>query len=254
VGTSAITEGRLGEFWEADFKKFHPGVNFSFNMAGKEVGVAPLYYQQADIAIIEEPGFYDLLPYERIMSTQPLRVASFMGSYNMSGYMPAFYIIVNKDNPLTHVTMEQLDYIFGSKRQGGWVGTNFDPKLARGQDKNIRTWGQAGLSGEWTQQKITPYSYSVRDPVGETLSDFLIKGSDHWNESLRAYGPYVDRNGVGITAEEQIIQGVIEDKYGIGAVLGGFDLKDVKVLSVAPPGSTEYIRISFLPLFPYSIH
>ena len=243
-GASTLEQGRLAKLWEEGFTKFHPDVHFSFYLPGVELALTPLYYHQADISLVHELGFYDILPYERVLNSQPLRIAAFTGSFDMAGYAPPYKIIVNKANPSTQITIDQLDGIFGAARDGGWVGTAWRVDLARGKEKNIRRWGQLGLTGEWAGHEIKPHGFSMRDPVGFSFNDRVMKGSDKWNEKITTYGPYFDRDGKPVSTELQISRAVAVDKYAIAFTVGGFDSPDVKQLSVAPTSSNDYVELT----------
>ncbi len=243
-GAATLAQGRLARLWEEGFRKFHPDVNFSYYLPGVELALTPLYYHQADISLVHELGFYDILPYERALNSQPIRVTAFTGAFDLAGYAPPYRIIVNKANPLTRVTMDQLDGIFGAARDGGWVGTAWRIDLARGKDGNIRSWGQLGLTGEWATRAIKAHGYTQRDPAGVTFNDLIMKGSDKWNEKLTAYGPHFDANGRPLSIEEQIVRAVAADKDAIAFTLAGVDSPDVKQLEVAPGASNNYVALT----------
>ena len=94
--------------------------------------------------------------------TYRTRVTVQSNSYNYVGWQNSFVIIVNKDNPITKITLKQLDGIFGSVRDGGWIGSNWHPEMKRGPESDIRTWGQMGLTGEWRNRRISPHGYALR--------------------------------------------------------------------------------------------
>ena len=76
--------------------------------------------------------------------------------------------------------MERLDGIFGAERAGGWEGTSWRPEHARTR-KNIRTWGQLGLTGRWADKghlRLRPEPATT----GGWATDGLLGGSDKWNE------------------------------------------------------------------------
>jgi ABC-type phosphate transport system substrate-binding protein len=243
-GASTLEQGRLAGLWQEGFRKFHPDVHFSFYLPGVELALTPLYYHQADFSLVHELGFYDILPYERALNSQPIRIAAFTGSFDMAGYAPPYKIIVNKANPLTQITVDQLDGIFGAARDGGWVGTAWRIDLARGKETNIRKWGQVGLTGEWAERGIEPHGFSMRDPVGVSFNDRVMKGSDKWNERIKTYGPYYDRDGKPLPTEVQINRAVAANKSAIAFTLGGFDSPDVKQLSIAPTSSSPSIALT----------
>ncbi len=243
-GASTLAQGQLSKYWAEGFAKFHPDVHFSYFLPTDEVALTPLYYHQADISVVHELGFYDILPYERVLNSQPLRIAAFTGSFDMAGYAPAYKIIVNKNNPLTKITVDQLDAIFGAARDGGWVGTAWRIDLARGKESNIRTWGQLGLGGEWADHPIEPHGFSMRNPAGVSFNDRVMKGSDKWNEKIMTYGPRFGEDGKIITAEAQIDRAVAADKFAIAYTLSDTLSPDVKQLSVAAGSSGDYVQLT----------
>ena len=163
----------------------------------------------------------------------------------MTGWQPAFGIVVSKDNPLTKITMKQLDGIFGSERTGGWIGTSWHPEFARGPEGNIRTWGQLGLTGEWADKPITPYGLNERYHQATEISDRILKGSDKWNERLRVYANYVTADG---KLSRSLNDDLIKDKYGIAYVAAPTKKSlppELKVLELAVDDSGPYYKYSY---------
>ena len=189
-GSNYIVDGNLGEYWEKAFQKFHPGVKFEYNMLTTRAAVPSLVFGVADLGIGRKIKTEELQLYQRYKNHDPLEIVVATGSYNVTGWNPGFGIVVSKDNPLTKITLEQLDGIFGAERLGGWEGTDWHPEKARGPEKNIRKWGQLGLTGEWTDREITPYGLNQRYSQASWMSDRILGGSDKWNERLRIYANY----------------------------------------------------------------
>src|SRR5258708_6166166 len=147
--------------WEAGFTKFHPDVVFANNfMTSSEGAMAGLYTVISDVApAVDDAKITDRMPFYNTFRYLPLELSVATGGYEKRGTLWAIQIVVNKDNPLSKLTMEQLDGIFGSERTGGWDGILYTSKYARGPEKNIRTWGQAGLTGERADKPIHIYGY-----------------------------------------------------------------------------------------------
>jgi len=196
-GSNYITDGKLGEYWEQAFQKFHPGVKFEFNMLTTRAAVPSLVFGVADLGIGRKIKTEELQLYQRYKNHDPLEIVVATGSYNVTGWNPGFGIVVSKSNPLTQITLEQLDGIFGAERLGGWVGTDWHPEKARGPEKNIRKWGQLGLTGEWADREITPYGLNQRYSQASWISDRILGGSDKWNEKLRIYANYASSESGG---------------------------------------------------------
>ncbi len=235
-GSNYITDGKVGEYWEQAFKAFHPKVEFEWRMKTTKAAVPSLVFGVSDIGMGRKVTFDELLTFQRYTDRDPLEIEIATGSYDVPGWQPGFGVVVHKDNPLARISMEQLDGIFGAERAGGWEGTSWRPERARGPEKNIRTWGQLGLTGEWADKDIHVYGLNQRYHQAVELSDMLLGGSDKWNEKLRIYANYV-------TADGKLARGMNEDlaadRYGIGILaaptrdLGGKEQSAQKLLPLA---------------------
>jgi len=238
-GNNYLSDGMLGELWRNGFAKFQPGVRLSFYLPTSALAFAALYYDQADLVMGHRPGFYDLLAYERVKSFDPTEFTVVTGSFDVGGWENSLTILVNEDNPLKCINMEQLDGLFGSERAGGWSGTNWRSDWARGADKNIRTWGQLGLTGEWADKTINLYGFSIRYNTATDFSDKVLKGSDKWNEKIQAYGNIVNPDGSRYIEADQITDKLGKDKYGLAYNRFRGERKNVRRIAVAPGNSRD---------------
>ena len=248
-GSNYITDGNLGEYWQQAFQKFHPGVKFEFNMLTTRAAVPSLVFGVSDLGIGRKITTEELQLYQRYKNHNPLEIMIATGSYNVTGWQPAFGIVVAKDNPLTKITLEQLDGIYGAERLGGWVGTDWHPEFARGPEKNLRTWGQLGLTGEWADKVITPYGLNQRYHQATEISDRILQGSDKWNEHLRIYANYVGTDdGKGSSMgfgrlKRGLNDDLVKDRFGIAYVSApvGKNLPpQLKVLDLARTAAGPY--------------
>ena len=223
-GSNYIVDGKVGEYWEKEFQKFHPGVKFEYNMLTTRSAVPSLVFGVSDLGMRRKVQTQELQLYQRYKNHDPLEIIIATGSYNVTGWNPGFGIVVSKDNPLTKITFAQLDGIFGAERTGGWIGTDWHPEFARGPEKNIRTWGQLGLTGEWANKEIIPYGLNLRYTQSATISDRILQGSDKWNEKIRFYANFVgEAGGKGSNMgfgrlKRGLNDDLAQDKYGIAYV------------------------------------
>src|SRR5260221_2025060 len=167
----------LVKAWEAGFLKHYPGVRFEDNLPSSDAAIGRLV-GGADVAPIgREAETTELLSFYETFNHDPLGIVVGTGAFDVIGRTWGEVIFVNKRNPLTRLTMKQLDGIFGSERTGGWDGFVWSPAAARGAGENIRTWGQLGLEGEWASQPIQTYGYA---PTGMThfFQRKVFKGGD----------------------------------------------------------------------------
>jgi phosphate transport system substrate-binding protein len=241
-GSNYLADGKLGEYWRDGFAKFQPGLHISFYLPTAAVAFAALYYNQADLAMGHRPGFYDLLAYQRVMGFDPLEITAVTGSYDVAGWENSTVILVNNENPLKGITLEQLDGVFGAARDGGWAGTNFRPDWARGPEKNIRTWGQLGLKGEWADKPIHVYGFNLRYNTATDFADKVLKASDKWNENIHAYAHIVQPDGKRYIQADQITDALARDKYGIAYNRYRGERPNIRRLAVAAPGGAPLVE------------
>ena len=147
-GNNYVGDAPLGRWWKEAFEKVQPGIHIEYYLPSAAIAIPGLYFGLADVAINHEPSFYDSLGHLRLKGYEPVGFSAFTGSYDYVGWQNNFVIIVNKDNPLAKITLQQLDGIFGSARDGGWVGTTWHPELSRGPEQDIRKWG--GSEYDWS--------------------------------------------------------------------------------------------------------
>ena len=264
-GSNYIVDGNVGEYWEKAFQKFHPAVKFEYRMLTTRAAIPALTLDVGDIGISRKVTTEELQLFQRYKNHDPLELTIATGSYNVTGWNPAFGIVVSQENPLTQITLDQLDGVFGAERTGGWIGTDWHPEFARGPEKNIRTWGQLGLTGEWAGRAITPYGLNQRYHQAVEFSDRVLQGSDKWNEKLRIYANYVGdpSTGGGTMGFGALKRGLnddlIKDRYGIAYIASpvGANLPpECKVLEVAATATSpayaytmENIRTRNYPLW-----
>jgi phosphate transport system substrate-binding protein len=209
------------------FRKFHPDVRASTNfMTSSEGALGVLYSGVSDIAPMgDDAKIPDQMPFFNAKGYVPTEISIATGGYDQRGVLFAWAIFVNKDNPLTKVSMDQLDDIFGAERSGGWeIGANadnnllFTAKYARGADKNIRRWGQLGLGGEWANQEIRTYGY-VAPGFATNFQRQVMHWSTKWNpnfmEFVEAKEATNDANGHAVQSQ-RMYEAVAKDKYAIG--------------------------------------
>ncbi|MGX5217142.1 phosphate ABC transporter substrate-binding protein PstS family protein [Pseudomonas segetis] len=154
VGSDTLAN--LMTLWAENYKKFYPNVNIQIQAAGSST---------APPALTE--GTSNLGPMSRKMKDAELQ--AFEEKY---GYKPtavpvaidALAVFVHKDNPIKSLTMAQVDAIFSATRLCG-------------EAKEIKTWGDAGMTGEWASKPIQLFGRnSVSGTYGYFKEEALCKG------------------------------------------------------------------------------
>jgi phosphate transport system substrate-binding protein len=192
------TLNNLMTLWAEGFKAKYPNVNIQIE--GKGSSTAP-------VALIE--GTAQLGPMSREMKSEEID-----GFEKKFGYKPtevkvaidALAVYVHKDNPVKGLTMEQVDSIFSSTfRAGG---------------KAVKTWGEAGLTGEWVTKDISKYGRnSASGTYGFFKDEALLKGD--FDASVKEQ-----------PGSSAVVQGVASDLGGIGYSGIGYKTSGVKAIAL----------------------
>jgi len=244
-GNNYIGDSPLGGWWKKAFAKYQPGIKVVYDLQTAANAISCLYEDRGDIGVDHKPLFYDDLANLRLKGFLPSGISVVTGSYDVIGWQNTLAVIVNAKNPVADVTMQQLDGMFGSQRAGGWVRTRWDPKLARGPEGNIRTWGQMGLKGSWASRSIDTFGFSLRYATALEFSDDVLAASDKWNGNLLAFGNYKRPDGSTYLESDQIIDHVARDPGGIGYIRFHQDLpKSVKVLAIAKGPGAPFVPLT----------
>lgn len=255
-GNNYLKDSGLIEVWEAEFRRFHPAIRFDDNLYSSSVGFPGLISGAADLAPMGRQALWDELKgFERegaqggeegIGQTEIVEIVMATGSFDVRGWSYALGIFVHKDNPIAGLTMEQVDGILGARRDGGWNGLTWDTSVARGPDKNIRTWGQLGLKGEWADKPITVYGYNSKYHFNDEIDKKVLKGSGKWNEDMRAYSNVAGLKADGslTAAGELITNGVAADRYGIAYTGKPFENPNTRLVPLSGDGGRRFVPLT----------
>ena len=245
-GNNYIGDSPLGGWWKEAFEKVQPGIKIDYNLQTAAVAISCLAQGLADIGITHEPSFYDYLTYQRLRGRPPTGIDILTGSYDVVGWQNNIVIVVNKANPLSHISLPQLDGVFGSERAGGWVGQIWHPEFARGPEKDIRTWSQLGAKGPFAAKAIHTYGYSLRYATALEFSDKVLHSSDKWNGNLLGFGNYEKPDGKTYLEADQIVDHVRDDPSAIAYVRFHPNFPtDVKISSLAQPVRARSFRTAW---------
>lgn len=211
------TMNNLMTLWTEGFKEIYP--NVQIEIEGKGSSTAPP-------ALIQ--GTANFGPMSRDMKAS--EVDAFEQKF---GYKPTLLgtsldmlaVYVNKDNPVSSLTLPQVDAIFSKTRKGGYPN-------------NITKWAQLGVEGPLADEDISLYG---RNSASGTYGYF--------KQHALFEGDFKD------TVKEQpgsssVVQGVASDVAAIGYSGIGYDTADVRPVALARAGYGEAVPAE--PQFAYS--
>ena len=194
------TMNNMMTLWAENFRKMYP--NVKVQIEGKGSSTAP----PAIIAGTAQFG-----PMSREM--RATEIDQFEARY---GYKPtqlrtsydALAVYVNKDNPLEKLTLAQVEAVFGKSRK-------------RGHKEDVKTWGQLGLTGDWASRPVSTYGRNSASGTYGFFRELVLKNGDYKTTVKEQPG------------SASVVQGITEDRFGIGYSGIGYKTSGVKVLPVA---------------------
>lgn len=187
--TGPVEMEQLLAAWRAGFEARHPDTRIVANLKGRASAIYGLEVRTADIALMDRP----LHPFERYgiyerSWTYPVEIEFGTGGVGATSPGAAYAIYVHPKNPLRQLTVEQLDGIFGARRDGGWNKLAWDKSAARGAEQDLRTWGQLGVRGALRNRAIHPYGPAIEGQgVVNGFQNVVLRGGAKWNEDYREY-------------------------------------------------------------------
>lgn len=237
--------------WEEGFRRYEPGVAFANHLPSSDVAMATLMTGTADVAASgREPALEEILGFNETFSylVTPIIVAT--GAWKAPrGYSWSPVVFVNRSNPLSKLTMRQLDGIFGAERTGGYEEGDyrFLSRDARGPEGDIRSWGQLGLTGEWKDKPIQTYGYADTG-MRHFFELRVFHGGDKWNPNYREYvetGTKMVPGGSGVGSHDMLVA-LSHDPYGIAWSGNGqaADVPGLKAIALARADGGPYFAPS----------
>jgi len=211
------TMNNLMTLWAEGFRKMYP--NVQIEIEGKGSSTAPP-------AMISGTATFG--PMSRAMKEK--EIDAFEANF---GYKPTalpsaidmLAVYVHKDNPIEHLTLQQVDGIFSKSRKGG-------------QQQDVVLWGDLGLTGEWANKPLSLYGRNSASGTYGYFKDHALFGGDYKDSVKEQPG------------SSSVVQGVATDRYAIGYSGIGYKTADVRAVPLAKDASSKVVPAE--PEFAYT--
>lgn len=194
------TMNNLMTYWAEGFNRVYPNIKVQIEGKGSTTAPPSLISGTAQIG-----------PMSRAM--KPTEIDAFEKKY---GYKPteiktaldALAVYVNKDNPLKGLSLPQVDAVFSKTRKGRYKN-------------DVTTWGQLGLTGEWSSRPISLYGRNSASGTYGFFKEIALFKGDFKNEVKEQPG------------SASVVQGVTEDRYAIGYSGIGYKTSGVRAVPLS---------------------
>ncbi|MBR2655572.1 MAG: phosphate ABC transporter substrate-binding protein PstS family protein [Loktanella sp.] len=214
------TLNNLMTLWAEGFRGFYPNVAVEVQGAGS--GTAPP-------ALVQ--GTAQFGPMSRAM--RGTEIEEFEARYGYAptpirGAIDALAVFVHKDNPIECLSLQQVDAVFSSTRNGG-------------ADAAITTWGDLGMEGDFANQQISLYGRNSASGTYGYFKEVALFDGDFSPEVREQPG------------SSTVVQGVGSDLYAIGYSGIGYMTADVRAVPLSMDGECyeatgENAAAGFYPL------
>jgi phosphate transport system substrate-binding protein len=206
---------------ERGFELFHPALRMSATLYGPESTMAGLYNGVADLAFMAREM---RLPVESMAFEWVYRYKPFEVEIANAGLAPqraaanlAFF--VHKDNPLSQISLVQLEAILGTEHLRS--------------SKNVRTWNELGLGAGWTEKPIHVYGPRL-DSVDALFIRRAVLGDSHkWNPDYHE-----------CSSHHETLAALARDPFGIAYAPLGEGNTDAKALALGARDAGPFYALS----------
>ncbi|HFQ91428.1 MAG TPA: phosphate ABC transporter substrate-binding protein PstS family protein [Chromatiales bacterium] len=206
VGSDTLAN--LMTLWGEEFKRLYPNVNIQIQAAGSST---------APPALTE--GTSNIGPMSRKMKDKELEAFERRHGYKPTAIrvaIDALAVYVHKDNPITGMSLPQVDAVFSSTRKCGYKS-------------DIGRWGDLGLTGAWERRDIQIFGRnSVSGTYGYFKKKALCKGD---------FKKTVNEQ----PGSASVVQSVSASLNGIGYSGIGYKTSGVRALPLAKKEGAPYV-------------
>jgi len=194
------TMNNMMALWLEEFRKHYPNVKIQIEGKGSSTAPPALIEGTAQFGPMSRPmKSTELDKFEEQFGYKPTQLRT---------SLDALAVFVNKDNPIAGLSLPQIDAIFSKTRRGGYA-------------VDITRWGDLGLEGDWANARISLYGRNSASGTYGFFKDHALFKGDYKDEVKEQPG------------SASVVQGITEDRFGIGYSGIGYRTSGVRVVSLA---------------------
>lgn len=194
------TLNNLMTLWAEGFRSQYPNVKIEIEGKGSSTAPPALISGTAHFGPMSRPmKSAEIDQFEKKFGYKPTAIR---------GAVDALAVFVHKDNPIKCLSLQQIDAVFSKTRKGGL-------------DKDVATWGQLGLTGEWASKPISLYGRNSASGTYGYFKEVALFNGDYKDSVKEQPG------------SSTVVQGVATDKFAMGYSGIGYKTADVRAVPVS---------------------
>jgi phosphate transport system substrate-binding protein len=223
--------GNLIRRWAKEFNSYYPDITIENRMYGTASAVGALYTGVGDIALLgEEISPEATAAFQREKGYSPTNIMVATGSLDVNFFDYAHMIFVHKDNPITGLSVDQLERVFGAEHKRA--------------NTNIRRWGQLGLTGDWADRPIQPYGWKIDVDFALFFRERILLDSHRWNNTIEEFVHLKPDDGSQYDHGQRILDALAHNPNGIAISNIRYQIPEVKPLPLSWHSNTPFIEAS----------
>lgn len=207
-----------------EFRRYHPNAMVSVEGGGSSAAVKEFLERSPRSTTPVSSSAQDE-PILMVASSRQLSATEVKQFVSKRGYHPialpvavdAVGIYVHRDNPLPHLTLEQVDAIFSTTRH-------------RGYSREIKQWGQLGLNSGWENTPITLYGRDQKSGTRAFIREHVLENGE--------FIPAIHEE----PGAASVILALSRDPFGIGYSGIGLQASTVRAVPLADKEGMPYVQ------------
>jgi len=194
------TLNNLMAYWVEGFNKKYPNVKIQVEGKGSTTAPPALIESTSQLGpMSREMKNEEIDKFEKKFGYKPTKVAVAIDT---------LAVFVNKGNPIKELSLQQVDAIFSKTRKGG-------------HDKDLKTWGDLGLTGSAADRPLSLYGRnSASGTYGYFKEHALFKGD--FKDTVKEQ-----------PGSSSVVQSVGSDKFAIGYSGIGYATSGVRAIPLS---------------------
>jgi phosphate transport system substrate-binding protein len=205
-----------------EFRRYHPNAVLTVEGGGSSAAVKEFLAAPPRSKPVSQPSSDE--PVLLVASSRMLNAAEVKQFASKRGYQPTSFPVavdavgmyVHRDNPLTHLTLEQVDAIFSTTRH-------------RGYSHEIKQWGQVGVNNGWETTSIRLYGRDQKSGTRAFIKEHVL---EHGEFTLAIH----EEPGAA-----SVILALSRDPFGLGYSGIGLQASTVRAVPLAEKEGMPYV-------------